>query len=262
LPVWQDDCVQFGFHTRAPDEEDGGTGAAVNLAVIDDMINYHRPMSETHGFAWSELRLADGDNSTIYFVNDNVEEYDKAIFCTIDSTNTDSIVVTWEFALDLFSGEVGDYVGAGLVHRLSLLYIDRDRYDDLISQAVTWGAGILKGKDMDQFTSVLFSSETPPATSVALGHAVPKTIELLQNYPNPFNSTTRLCFSLPQQGAVDLSVYNVNGELVAALIENESRTAGQHSITFDASHLSNGIYFYQLKVDGAAALQRKMSYIK
>ena len=263
LPVWQDDCIQFGFHTRPPGEEEDGTGAAVNLALIDDMVHYHRPLSATHGFAWSELRLADGDNSTIYFVNDDVEEYDKAIFCSVDSTNADSIVIIWEFALDLFSGEVGDYVAAGEVHRLSLLNIDRDRYDDLISQAVTWGAGILKGKDMNQFTSVLFSSDAPPAASVASsGSALPNNIELLQNYPNPFNSTTRLSFSLPHAAAVNVAVYNVNGVLVSTLIENETRAAGQHSVLFDASHLSNGIYFYQLAVDGATALQRKMSYIK
>jgi len=69
---------------------------------------------------------------------------------------------------------------------------------------------------------------------------------LEQNYPNPFNPVTTIKFSLPYEGVVKLTVYNVLGEKVSDLI-NRNLQAGEHSINFDASDLNSGIYFYKLQ---------------
>jgi hypothetical protein len=66
-----------------------------------------------------------------------------------------------------------------------------------------------------------------------------------QNYPNPFNPSTTLSYSLPQSGFVKLSVYNQIGEEVAQLV-NENKEAGNYEVTFDASGLTSGVYFYKL----------------
>lgn len=75
--------------------------------------------------------------------------------------------------------------------------------------------------------------------------SVIKDYNLMQNYPNPFNPTTTINFAIPKQSVVKLAVYNIIGEKVAELI-NDEISAGYHSINFDASNLVSGIYFYRL----------------
>ncbi len=69
---------------------------------------------------------------------------------------------------------------------------------------------------------------------------------LSQNYPNPFNPATTIMFTLPVSAQVTLKVYDVLGREAASLIDSY-KEAGSHSIKFDASNLTSGIYFYQLK---------------
>lgn len=72
--------------------------------------------------------------------------------------------------------------------------------------------------------------------------------ELKQNYPNPFNALTKIEFSLPNSAFVDLKVYNILGEEIYTLL-SENRSAGLHSIDFDGTHLSGGLYFYRITAD-------------
>ena len=88
----------------------------------------------------------------------------------------------------------------------------------------------------------------------------PLGYELSQNYPNPFNPTTTIKFSLPEAANVKLSLYNIIGETVALLV-NEFKEAGVHTINFNASDLNSGIYFYKLEADNFVKI-RKMSLIK
>jgi hypothetical protein len=76
--------------------------------------------------------------------------------------------------------------------------------------------------------------------------------ELLQNYPNPFNPQTTLSWTLPRMSRVTLRVYDVLGREIATLVDHESLAAGKHEVSFDASHLSSGVYFYRLQADGIA----------
>jgi len=71
---------------------------------------------------------------------------------------------------------------------------------------------------------------------------------LYQNYPNPFNPATTIEFYLPHSSFVTLKVFDSIGKEVASLI-NESKSIGHHKIQFDASNLSSGIYFYELKAN-------------
>lgn len=74
---------------------------------------------------------------------------------------------------------------------------------------------------------------------------VPTEYSLSQNYPNPFNPTTSIEFSLPVSANINLSVYDVIGRQVAVLV-NGQMASGRHSVTFNASGLSSGIYLYRL----------------
>ncbi|MGD8778368.1 MAG: S8 family serine peptidase [Ignavibacteria bacterium] len=75
---------------------------------------------------------------------------------------------------------------------------------------------------------------------------IPDSYTLYQNYPNPFNPTTTIGFFLQSSGKVTLEVYNILGEKVATLV-NEEMEKGFHSVVFNAGHLASGIYCYRLK---------------
>lgn len=68
---------------------------------------------------------------------------------------------------------------------------------------------------------------------------------LKQNYPNPFNPSTQIDFGLKESGFVLLKVYNILGNEVSTVV-NDYRSAGNHTVNFDASGLSSGVYFYKL----------------
>ena len=75
--------------------------------------------------------------------------------------------------------------------------------------------------------------------------AMPIEYALLQNYPNPFNPTTMLAFDLPEPSQVVLTVFDYIGREVATVV-NGYRSAGHFEVTFDASKLGSGVYFYKL----------------
>jgi hypothetical protein len=75
---------------------------------------------------------------------------------------------------------------------------------------------------------------------------VPNKFALRQNYPNPFNPTTKICFDLPQDENVLLSVYDLRGSKVRDIL-NEKKQAGYYELNFDGNGLSSGIYIVTLK---------------
>jgi xylan 1,4-beta-xylosidase len=98
----------------------------------------------------------------------------------------------------------------------------------------------------DTCTSV---GETPDA-------AIPQSFGLEQNFPNPFNPATLIRFKVPERSFVSLKVYNLRGAEVSELAGQEF-SAGEHSIPFDASQLSSGIYFYTLRANDSKFLETK-----
>ena len=78
------------------------------------------------------------------------------------------------------------------------------------------------------------------------GELKPGEYVLEQNYPNPFNPSTKIKFAIPNDSDVNLSIYNVLGELVTTLA-NEQMKAGYYEYEFNASNLASGIYLYRIK---------------
>ncbi|MFH0735638.1 MAG: S8 family serine peptidase [bacterium] len=90
--------------------------------------------------------------------------------------------------------------------------------------------------------------------------SAPKDFAVLQNYPNPFNPSTTINFSLPQKEFVTLKIFDVLGNEVANLV-NEELQAGSYNKEWNPTGLASGIYFYRLQT-GQFSKTRKMNYLK
>jgi len=88
----------------------------------------------------------------------------------------------------------------------------------------------------------------------------PNSYNLAQNYPNPFNPTTTIQYSIPKRSSVKLKVYDLLGNEIAELV-NEEKDRGVYSVSFDASGLASGIYLYKIQA-GEFIETRKMILLK
>jgi hypothetical protein len=87
-----------------------------------------------------------------------------------------------------------------------------------------------------------------------------KHLTLLQNYPNPFNPSTTIEFSLPRSGYVMLQVFNILGQVVATLV-NEEKEARSYQVQFDGTGLASGVYFYRMMA-GQYVATKKLLLLK
>lgn len=92
------------------------------------------------------------------------------------------------------------------------------------------------------------------------GGNIPDEFILKQNFPNPFNPSTEIKYELPFNSQVKLTVYDLLGNQIADLV-NKEQAAGKHTVTFDASRLTSGIYFYQIHA-GEFISTMKMTILK
>ncbi len=108
------------------------------------------------------------------------------------------------------------------------------------------------------------TDETIHPTTVTSAKRVPIKIptdyKLYQNYPNPFNPSTRISYSIPKASFVTLKVFDTLGKEITTLV-NEQKSTGYYKIDFDASSLSNGIYFYTLQT-GEYSETKRMILLK
>ncbi len=104
----------------------------------------------------------------------------------------------------------------------------------------------------------LIVAGTPSAVETESG--IPNNFELSQNFPNPFNPSTIISFSIPMTEFVSLKVFNSLGEEVADLV-NETRPAGNYSVSFDDSGLTSGVYIYKISA-GNFSESKKMIYLR
>jgi hypothetical protein len=85
--------------------------------------------------------------------------------------------------------------------------------------------------------------------------------KLHQNYPNPFNPSTKIKFALKETGSVKLIIYNLLGEMISKIIDNEL-PSGTHEIEITSDNLSSGMYIYRLEVANKFVDMKKMTLLK
>ena len=126
----------------------------------------------------------------------------------------------------------------------------------------TWSDAIEPGNGFDILGRTIPLSTI---TSVETKQAIPSSIQLSQNYPNPFNPETTIKFNISNSGFVKLKVYNILGELVKTLLDEEM-SPGEYSIVWDGKNgrghaASSGIYIYKLQA-GTFTVSQKMVLLR
>ncbi|MBO6523407.1 MAG: T9SS type A sorting domain-containing protein [Balneolaceae bacterium] len=110
-------------------------------------------------------------------------------------------------------------------------------------------------------TVALVGADAIPTSNEDEGQDRVSEFSLDQNYPNPFNPTTNISFKLGTSSNVTLEVYNLLGQKVATILQNQKLSAGSHSQKFDASRLASGLYVYRISTESFTQ-SRKMMLIK
>ncbi len=95
-----------------------------------------------------------------------------------------------------------------------------------------------------------------------MGNVLPPELTLKQNYPNPFNPTTTIAYNLPEAAKVRLDIYNVKGQLVKTLV-NDEMPAGPHSVVWNGKDINDnavasGVYFYRVSSPNATQTKRML----
>lgn len=108
--------------------------------------------------------------------------------------------------------------------------------------------------DVGDLSLEIVVEKNPVSTEI---EDTPAVFALEQNYPNPFNPSTTIKYSVPQKSDVKLTVYNVLGMKVAELV-NETKSAGNYAVQWDAAQVSSGVYFYTINASGKTLTKRMM----
>ncbi|CAN5203533.1 hypothetical protein BH23BAC3_BH23BAC3_32440 [soil metagenome] len=126
------------------------------------------------------------------------------------------------------------------------------------------GSWELKGAQLEMFQQLLGDPRTASINQSPVGikheQQRPGEVTLHQNYPNPFNPTTVISFHLPAGSDIRVEVFDVLGHTIATLAEGY-RSAGFHTLKFNATHLPSGIYMYRIQ-DGNFFQTKQMMLIK
>ena len=102
-----------------------------------------------------------------------------------------------------------------------------------------------------------FSAPLIVVVETVASEQLPDKFTLHQNYPNPFNASTIIDYELPEEAFVNIKLFNIQGEEIATLINNK-KFAGLHHIKFNATNLSSGVYFYQIKAKNFSQIKKML----
>ncbi|CAN5139082.1 hypothetical protein BH23BAC3_BH23BAC3_04990 [soil metagenome] len=198
--------------------------------------------NEMHAYVFG-----DASNTPMRFVvRDGNNELEASNWINVDWTGWK--LVRWEMTNETANAWVN---GNG--------NLDGDLYIDSIQLSYAEGESDIEGSIIVDELRVV-KTGTPVSIEEELSDARPTSVELEQNYPNPFNPSTVINYSLPEATSVSLNVYNLTGQQVA-IVDEGQRSAGSHTVNFDAGHLSSGVYIYRLTA-GNTVETRKMTLIK
>jgi len=229
-------------------------------------------------------------NITVVGLNDAPSSFalseQDSVYITMDNFATDSISFTWDESTDIDGDELlydftaslkvngqlkAEYSSSSLTIRE--FKIDHQSVFDEIFAAqamlgeIEWDVSVSDGvAEVTSGNGALTLGVNASAAVLSInGELLPEVFSLHQNYPNPFNPVTTLRYDLPENGHVNITIYDMLGRQVKSLI-NQTQDAGYRSVIWDATNdygkpVSAGIYLYQIQA-GEYMQTKKMVLLK
>lgn len=151
-------------------------------------------------------------------------------------------------AIDYYLTQVGDLYDS---YQLFVGDVDGDGKNEIVTYDESKGS---------PFPWMVYSTNGIATGVSEKVQSVPQNLQLGQNYPNPFNPSTTIDYSLPSNARVVLKLYDVLGREVKTVVD-ERQSAGNHSVSLNASGLASGVYFYQLQA-GNKVQAKKLMVVK
>ncbi len=216
-----------------------GIGGFDLTFVIDSSIIYEKRKGVINRINYSRSPIT---ASEIYSSN-------KSLIITLDNSNGSHVYVSDSTAI-LYSDNYGESFELFLEMNFEITGLYKKPNSDILYVLTTDELF-----EMNTETKAVTSLKKLPVSSEEEPNETPSSIKLHQNYPNPFNPSTTISFELNQPAEVRLTVFDALGRTISVLMDVR-KTAGLHNVSFDASNLSSGIYFYRLETESFAETKR------
>jgi beta-glucuronidase len=225
----------------------GGTMFSGTKQFITDAIasDPNKPIIDTEYGYWSSENGASQQQQVVTFDSTFAA---FSLFTPVDQygtvhTNGPLMGVTWWCAYDWYTHQ--QTLG---YQSMGLLRMDRTRPKPVFTNLTAM---------YKKFVNI---SENITSAEGTVDPTVTGDWSLAQNFPNPFNPSTSIRYQLPQDAPVTLTVSDILGKTVATLVHT-TQQAGLHTVPFDASRISSGMYFYTLRA-GSFTATKRMAIIK
>ena len=232
---------------------------AMAVMVPDDW-SYTSGSYTTTDDVGSGAMLVDPDNGSVWLTGAYAGAIDIYTFFTTPDN------MQWVYLLS----DAGSFTDAGVVHEVTLNFgVGNTNGSYPIGYVVSVNSGnmmdYINADDADDTyagvdTSFNHVVEVVGGTANIDENGLPTKYRLSQNYPNPFNPETTIDFQTDADSHVNISVFDINGNLVQELV-NEWKESGSHQVKFSGHSIPSGIYFYKMTTNGFADI-RKMTLIQ
>lgn len=253
-----DDAFHENKHKIAVNEEKGWLAA-----IWHDGLKNNYAFEGYAGYDdWAEvpeLAIAISiDNGETWYVDnggDWEEEWFNALYLnSLETPEFDGMIPVYAYPADYIE-DIGWGWG-----RLHFMFMD----DNSFGSFIQGNGSHLGGQMMYMALDIHFD----PADSADENTVVPTVLTVDQNYPNPFNPETTIAFSLQEASNVSVEIYNIRGQKVKTLVNNEHKQPGTHTVTWNGTDNSgrsaaSGVYLYRVDADGGRYTStRKMLLLK
>ncbi len=257
----------------------GGFYASLFDSDQDGMTNVFTGSSYPKTITSAEL-IGDDPRNPSDYVTEVIYTGEEDVLRDIVITDSAGVITTEYANTSPFASKVqAEFRGEGIDFdndgQYELLASFQSNVDSITTTTITWNpvdatwdtteTKVVNDKSwammLFEFTGGATAVEEMPVDLVT-----PEDYRLEQNYPNPFNPTTTISYTLPIQKQVTLRVYNVMGQVVKTLVNDQVRAAGQHQVVWDGSNdkglqVASGTYLYSLEF-GNFRKTRQMTFVK
>lgn len=221
----------------------GGASRSVD-AIGTSITGYGTAFSAAWQSSYIPTTGLQGNFSVIRLTADDVVPVELTSFKAVSSRS--DVILQWTTATELNNlgfeiqrkSQNSEYEAVGFLSGAGTTTESRTYF--FTDSKLANGVYYYRLKQMDYDGAFTFSDE------IVIEVDAPTEFALDQNYPNPFNPSTNINFSLADAAVVKMAVYNLLGQQVAVILD-EFREAGLHSVTFNASDLPSGTYFYTIE---------------